>query len=363
MDNTRLSFIAESVDTDELARHLRALGITRTTRESADGHTEILFPMLVGKFEQRWLFRLTPKNRTITCSGGVTKTFYGHNAWVFSDNEWQQLQDIVSILWRQLSEVPGIGLNSVPADDLVDVLFAELTRHHDVSEAGSREDAMAKLHRLWEALYPKQYCSDRPTPDDPGTARIGKTKSHRLARAYLPSAKFGVPKAKPAHIAPALWGQLYKHCEPCVRVELIFDARTLRAAGLSKVSGWQDLNRVNSLIEERYRRFGLNVAYSDQPLSSSEFSPRAWKTAEAARHFFTGGQRGKMLPSGTGSESRFARYMADKGYNISVPFILHEALKHDLHHLMDPHSPAVLPPRLRASSRLFPQWWLGDDGG
>ena len=120
MDNLSYRIADATIDVPTLLKALHSAGINVSHKTLPKTGTElIMFSLPIGKYAARWMFRLNLTDRTITCSGGVTKTFFGHNVWVFK-NEATQLEAIISIIGADLQKIGGIELPSTPEALTVD---------------------------------------------------------------------------------------------------------------------------------------------------------------------------------------------------------------------------------------------------
>lgn len=354
MDNLTYRISNVGFDVPSLLVALKSKDINVTQKTIPRTQTEtILFSLPVGKYAARWLFRINLKDGSISCSGGVTKTFFGHNVWVFK-NEATQLAAILLIIHVDLQNIHGIRLP--PVADSVSIERAEITHHFEMQAPVTKAGAIAKLNTLFMTLFPARRFLNGDTHDEPGTTGIGVVKSSRVCRAYDPRYKFD---EKPEHISEEPWVELKKYCVNHLRIELMFSKRELIAAGLSTVAGWNDSSKIEQLVAKRYRDYGLSVEFT---ATNTGFTPADVKKTnpsyvDFARHWFSAGAKGTP-PSGTsGSANRFKTYMARKGFRTEVPFNRHIYLQHGLHDILQPGLSADLPDAIRQSRELFGQWW------
>lgn len=354
MDNTTIAISDVAVEPSTLAAGLAQAKIKLTRRsDPAMPGEQMLFSLPIGPHQQRWLFRVGAASGTITCSGGVTKTFFGHNLYVFT-NEGDQLEAIAKILTDALRKVPGL---TVPEQAQISVDRAELTRHHALPPEVSKKDALERLDRMQMVLLPTRYSNEGRTLDDPGTIRIGKTKSSRVCRIYDPAIKFA---KRPAHIPMAFWNALCTSRLQELRVEIMLNKRELKSAKLDVIPAWHDQTRVLKQVEKRYRRFGLSVPFRSDKLGVTSLEMKedhpAWY--DAAMHFFSGGNYGTPLNPRSGSTTRFKGFMLDRGYCVDIPFDRHVHLAHGLHEHLQPATAATIAVELKEDKALFRKWWL-----
>lgn len=353
MDNATITISDVGVEPSNLAAGLSTskIKLTRRTDPAVNGE-QMLFSMPVGRYKQRWLFRVHSAAGTVTCSGGVTKTFFGHNLYVFT-NEGEQLEAITRILIDSLRALPGLTFAAAPP---VSVDRAELTRHHELPPEVAKNDALAKLDRMQMVLLPSRYSNEGRTLDDPGTIRIGKTKSSRVCRIYDPAIKFA---KRPRHIPQDSWAALCRSREHELRVEVMLNKRELKAAGLDTIAGWFDYGKVLALIETRYRRFGLSVAFcaDSKGLSQEKLRKEHRSWVEYAWFFFSGGENGSAPNPRSGATARYKRYMLSHGYCVDIPLSRHVHLAHGLHEYLQPSKPAGIAAVLKGDKALFLKWW------
>lgn len=359
MDNTTYRIVDAAVEPSELAATLAQRKVKVTRRNDPKKNSEeMLFSLPIGPYKARWLFRINLTDRSIACSGGVTKTFFGHNLYVFT-NEAVQLRAIEQIVSNALRNLPGLVL----PDQFEPVIErAELTRHHTLPPAINKADAQRRLDLMQMTLLPSRYSNEGRNHDNPGTTRIGKTKSSRACRIYDPCIKFSDElknKGRPPHIPVEPWSALCNMVEPDLRVEIMFNKRELESTGFDTIAGWEDATAVMRLLENRYQRFGLSVAYRADQAGFTPESVRAEHPTfvEYARHFFSNGAKGSPPNLRSGSTPRYKKYMLEHGYNVDVPFERHQFLVHGLHDILRPDRAAELPLELRRNPDLFGQWW------
>jgi len=297
------------------------------------------------------MFRCSLKDRSIACSGGVTKTFFGHNVWVFT-KEFEQLRAIIAIVAADLQKIGGITL---PASlTAVTVVRVEVTRHHRLDGSVSKRLAIDRLAAMFMAMFPARHFRNGATHDEPGTTGIGLSKSTRVCRVYDPFFKF---KEKPEHVQEDVWIALRDECERHLRIELMFAKRELQSAGLSTVAAWADHTLAEKLVSKRYNDYGLSVTFSTEELRHDDVIATNPAFVEAARFFFTEGARGTQIDPRNGSSNRFKQYMAVKGYCTDVPFSHHAHLAHGLGTILQPQLAAELSRDLSANRNLFSFWW------
>lgn len=357
MDNLSFRIPHVMFDVSKLTATLIGLGINVTRKTIVKQACElVMFSMPVGPHKCRWLFRLNLTDNTIACSGGVTKTFFAHNVWVFK-NEATQLTAIMGIVRDALLQIDGITLacTNLYAYSIERV---ELTNHFALPEGVSMAAALGKIDVLFMTLFPRRYSQpEGKDHDNPGTVRLGRTKSSRVCRAYDPFSKFDL---KPAHVPVGIWAALRAVCSGHLRIELMFSKRELHAAGLTTLADWEDAARVARLVTARYQDFGLSVEFK---ATNYHFKPQDVRVTnpsfvEQARHWFSGGTKGVAPNPHSGAANRFKQYMAAKGYRIDVTFARHRFLVHGLHDVLVPERRAELPPDLCRDPALFGKWWV-----
>ena len=355
MDNLSFSFKGAAIDANKLKATLTALEINITQKTIAKTGTELLsFSMPVGPHAARWLFRINLTEGAIFCSGGVTKTFFGHNVWVFN-NEATQALAIMDIVRAELAKLEGMAQLPDPSNFRSE--RAELTAHYVLPEEAPIKQALEAIDMLFMTLFPKRYSPpEGKTHDNPGVVRLGKTKSSRVCRLYDPASKF---EDKPDHIPAESWAMLKVACKNHIRVEMIFNKRELEVAGLITAADWGDVPKVTALIANRYVDLGLSVAFKD---TKDHFKPNEVQATNPSyvkylRHWFSGGVTGSAPNPRNGSSNRFKQFMADKGYRYDVSFARHKFLVHGLHDVLVPEQAAVLSGEVRNAPSLFHKWW------
>lgn len=359
MDNLKARIDSVAFQIDELRAALAAANIKVSIRYGTNlGVEEIRFSCLVGEHNERWLIRLYPDKGSLTFSGGVTKTFFGHNLWVF-DNEFQQLQAIIGIVVKRLSTIDGLSLpKSLLAGsyESVSVERVELTNHFALPEDIDQAAAIERIDTMFKVLFPDRRDRDGDTHEKPGTTSIGKSKSTKVCRAYDPSTKFA---HKPEHVPAESWAALTAVCGRHLRVELIMDKREIGQSGFTTVGGWHDKDKILAYLQKKSERYGLNVRYqaSKEILKPSDVRATSERIFEYAQYWFTDGERGKKPSTRSGTYTRFKQYMASKGFNINIPFVRHVLLAHGLHEVLRPEARAELPNSIRQDVNLFRQWW------
>lgn len=358
MDNTSFRILDTTINSFELVTALAQRKIKVTHRTDPKRNTEeILFSLPIGPYKGRWLYRVNLTDRSIGCSGGVTTTFFGHNLHVFT-NEAAQLRAITQIVSNPLRDLTGLLL---PEQFEPVIERAELTRHHIIPDSIDKADALRRIDQMQMVLLPSRYSNEGRTLDNPGTIRIGKSKSSRACRTYDPCIKFIQKKnnGRPAHIPVEAWTSLCNAIEWHLRVEIMFNKRELESAGLDTIAGWEDSATVMRLLESRYQRFGLSVAFrADQDgFTPASVYAKHPTFVEYAKHFFSNGKKGSAFNPRSGSTPRYKKYMLEHGYDVDVPFARHEFLVHGLHEVLRPDRAAELPLELRRNPDLFRQWW------
>lgn len=352
MDNLSYRIVGVQIDVSKLMANLQAMGVPVSRKTIPKRKEElILFSLPIGKHSCRWMFRCSLKDCSIACSGGVTKTFFGHNVWVFT-KEYQQLLAIIAIIAADLQKVGGITLpTSLTA---VTIERVEVTRHHRLDGVVSKRLAIDRLAAMFMAMFPSRHFRNGATHNEPGTIGIGLNKSTRVCRIYDPIFKF---KERPIHVQEDVWAALRDECEKHLRVELMFAKRELQSIGLSTVAAWEDHALVEQLVEKRYKEYGLSIAFSTKKLEHEEVSATNPAFVEAARFFFTESMRGALIDPRNGSSNRFKQYMTAKGYHVDVPFSHHRHLAHGLSAYLQPGLAAELSDDLRTNRNLFSFWW------
>src|ERR1017187_5288895 len=193
MDNLKARMSNVKFQIDQLQAALAAEGIKVSVKYNTNSAVEeIRFSIVVGKHKERWLIRLYPALGSLTISGGVTKTFFGHNLWVFN-NEYVQLQAIIGILAKRLSEIQGITLPDTLGAGLFDSVLVErveLTNHHALTPPLTQAKAISRVRTTFKVLAPNRLGGQPDTFDDPGAPAIGTNKSTKECRVYDPTVKF-----------------------------------------------------------------------------------------------------------------------------------------------------------------------------
>jgi hypothetical protein len=359
MDNATFRIPDVRIARSALTKTLVHRKIKLTRRTNADPVSEeMLFSLPIGPYRARWMIRLNLTHGSVTCSGGVTRTFFGHNLYVFA-NEAIQLQTITKLVSTALRELPGLIL---PDEFEPFIERVELTRHHTLPPEFDKEDAQRRIDLMLMTLFPSRYSNEGRNHDNPGTTRIGKTKSSRVCRIYDPATKFDErlkEKGRPAHIPLDDWTALCNACDRHLRVEIMLNKRELESVSLNRLSGWTDASVVLSLLESRYRRFGLSVKYrADQDGFSPEFVGDKHPTFVGyARYFFSAGARGTAPNTRSGSTPRYKKFMLAHGYNVDAAFARHKFLAHELHEVLRPDRASNLPQDIRRNQILFRRWW------
>lgn len=355
MDNLKARINNATFHITKLRTALSKKNIKVSVRYDAQSAIEdIRFSILVGKHKERWLIRIYPKTNSITFSGGVTKTFFGHNLWVFN-NEYVQLVAIIGIVTDRLSELDGITL----PDSVIDAALVErveLTNHFVLPQTITQSAAIDRTDKLFMVLFPGRRDRDGDTLDKPGTTSIGKSKSTKVCRVYDPSTKFA---KRPLHIPPQAWAKLTNACKDHLRIETILHKRDIEQLGLQTVAAWEEQDKIQAYLMKKYQHYGLTIDYKT---NSNKLLPDDVQTTnptfvEYARHWFTNGKRGTSPNKRSGAYNRFRKYMLDKGFNINVPFDRHQHLTHGLHDILKPDLRADLSINVRSNEELFSRWW------
>jgi hypothetical protein len=353
MDNTRILLANVRLNIPKLERALLAQDIDVTLRHARHSNKpNMLFSFPVGRYKCRWLFKYYKTANCLTCSGGVTKTLFGHNVWVFN-NEAEQLRAIVHILTAGLSEFEGLLLPSTVKD--VTIEHAELTNHFGASELG-QSAAIKQLDQFFSTRYPTRRYNCLNANGEPYITGIGKQKSTRVCRAYDPCVKFD---KRPEHISEEAWKSLAEACTDHIRVEIMFEKEELRRLGLDKIEGWENREYIESILDHKFAFFGLSTRYSDaiDTITPADVRSTNPTFVEAARYWFTAGQRGQPINKRSGSANRFRQFMEERGYDVNVPFAKHVGLTHGLQDILKPALRADLSIEVRRNSELFGQWW------
>lgn len=354
MDNLTYRISNVGFDVPSLLIALKSKGINVTQKTVPRTQTElVLFSLPVGKYAARWMFRINLKENSVSCSGGVTKTFFCHNVWVFK-NEAVQLEAILMVIHAELQNIDGITLPT--SLEAVTIERVEITHHYAMPASFSVANAIGRLNTLFMTLFPARRFLNGDTHDEPGTTGIGVVKSSRVCRVYDPSYKFD---KKPDHISEESWQELKNYCTKHLRIELMFGKRELHAAGLSPLADWSDSAKIEQLVAKRYKDYGLSVEFNatNDGLTPADVKKTNPSFVEYARHWFSGGARGTLPDGRSGSSNRFKQFMAAKGYRTDVPFDRHIYLLHGLHDILKPELRADLPDSIRKDRQLFSHWW------
>lgn len=357
MDNASFRIPQVKFDVPVLTAALIGLDINVTRKTLVKQGCELLlFSMPVGPHKCRWLLRANLTDNTIACSGGVTKTFFAQNVWVFR-NENTQLAAIMGIVRDALLQIDGITLKCANPNQFL-IERVELTNHFVLPKGVSPASAINKIDVMFMTLFPRRYSPpEGRTHDNPGTVRLGRTKSSRTCRVYDPISKLQI---KPSHVSSEVWAALKTACAAHLRIELMFNKRELQAAGLTTLAGWENTEKVAALVAARYQHFGLSVEFK---ATNNHFSPGDVGASnptfiDYARHWFSAGAKGVPPNPRSGAFNRFKQYMAAKGYRTDVPFARHQFLVHGLHDVLVPERSAELPDELRRDPALFCKWWM-----
>lgn len=359
MDNLKARFSSVKFQIVQLLAALAVAGITVAVRYGKHSSIEdIRFSIVVGRYKERWLIRLYPEAGSLTFSGGVTKTFFDNNLWVFN-NEYAQLQAIIGIVALRLAEIEGITLpESLAAGSFESVAVerVELTNHHVLPPDITQSEAIDRTDRLFMVLFPNSRDRDGDTLDKPGTTSLGKSKSTKSCRVYDPTVKFA---KRPAHVSEAAWDKLTSACARHLRVEMILSKRDIEHWGLQTVAAWQDREKILGCLAKKYQRCGLSVAYQTSAVSLLPAEVRATNPTfeDYARYWITDRKRGSAPNKRSGSANRFRQYMENKGFNINVSLERHLHLAHGLDAILRPELRADLSDDLRRDQELFGLWW------
>lgn len=359
MDNLSFRIPHVKVDTTKLKATLIGLGINVTSKTVVKQGCElVMFSMPVGPHKCRWLFRINLTDNTIACSGGVTKTFFGHNVWVFK-NEATQLATIMGIVRDALLKIDGMTLECTDSYAFL-IERVELTNHYVLPNDVSLAEALGKIDLLFLTLFPRSYSKPEGVDNvNPGTIRFGSTKGSRVICAYDPLSKF---QAKPSSLPMLLWVSLLASCAGKLAVDLALSERELHPYGLTTLEGWENGRKVEYLVALRYVKLGLSVEFE---ASNEHFKPRDVQIfnpafVSHARHWFSAGAKGAPPQPGSGAANRFKQYMLTYGFCTDVTYAQHKFLVHGLHDVFVPESSAELPPELKRNQTLFGEWWLAD---
>ena len=152
MDNLKARIRNIHVNLQSLLEYLSSQGIKPKLKIGASAQVEeITFSIPVGRYRANWLIRVCLATSSMTISGGVTKTFFGHNVWVFN-NEYVQLVAILGIVGRALDRVVGLRLpQSLLHWGFPDISIerVELTNHHVLPEPETQFSAIKKIDTLF----------------------------------------------------------------------------------------------------------------------------------------------------------------------------------------------------------------------
>jgi len=313
----------------------------------------VIFSLKIGKHNGKWLFRYNAADQTLSCSGGATSTFFGHNLWVFR-NEAPQMRAIASMVMAVLSQLDGLSISSSPEDIIPDRV--ELTRHFPLSDV-THNEAIEQIDAMLKRRFGKSRFRNGDAHDEAGVTGIGATKSERWLRIYNPLWK---QSKKPLHISQGAWDELAVFCARHLRVEIILRDRDIDRLRLTDISAWEDRKRIDEILSDKLWHAGLTVPFTS---SSAELTPSDVKSTnpafvDAGRHFFTNGERGSAINKRNGSANRFRQFMLARGYDINIPFGDHHLLVHGLHEMLQLGRQATLPSTLCTSRELFGHWWI-----
>lgn len=359
MDNLKARISNIYVNLQSLLEYLSSQGIKPKLKIGASAQVEeITFSIPVGRYQTNWFIRVCLATNSVAISGGVTKTFFGHNVWVFN-NEYVQLVAILGIVGRQLDQVVGLRLpGSLFHWGFPDISIerVELTNHHVLPETETQFSAIKKIDKLFVVLFPKRRHLYGDTLDLPGITSIGRTKSTKECRVYDPTEKYNL---KPEHVSQESWDALFVECRRDLRVEMIMSDREIAQWGMATVEAWRDSAKIQAYLEMKYHRFGLSVAHNTSMETFLPADVRATNPTfvDYARYWFTAGKRGLAPNKRSGSNNRFRKYMESKGFNINATFERHKLLAHGLHDYLRPSCRSELSPELRGDYELFYHWW------
>jgi hypothetical protein len=355
MDNLKVKLSNIQLDCDRFIDGLTAQGMQVTARYGAGRHiAAIKFSCPMGKFKERWLISVEPRSARLTVSGGVTKTFFGHNLWVFN-NEGVQLKTILGILVRRISKLDGLALSQSPQD--ISIERVEVTNHFALPPSVEPSEAINKLDVLFKALFAGRSFRNGETLEAPGTIGVGLSKSNRICRIYDPDWK-----ERPSHISAESWNQLVGACDRHLRVENIILSRDMQRWELGSVSAWEDDTKIREYLEDRFRYLGLSFEYKfdiDGPCNDALSLNQ--KFLEYAFHWASEGKRGVEPDKRSGSYGRFKKRMEELGFDVTVSFLRHELLAHGMHDILKPAMRADLPMEVRTNAELFDFWWREEE--
>lgn len=363
MDNLKARICNIHINLQDLLEYLSSQGIKPKLKIGPLAQVEeITFSIPVGRYGTNWFIRACLATNSVSISGGVTKTFFGHNVWVFND-EYVQLEAILGIVGRALNRVVGLRLpESLFHRGFPDIFIerVELTNHHVLPEPETQRTAIKKIDTLFIVQFPKRRHLYGDTLDLPGVTSIGRTKSTKECRVYDPTEKYNL---KPEHVSQELWDALFAECRRDLRVEMIMSEREIAQLGMATVEAWQDSAKIQTFLEKKYHRFGLSVAHNTSMDTLLPADVRATNPTfvDYARYWFTAGKRGLAPDKRSGSYNRFRQYMESKGFNINATFERHKLLAHGLHDYLRPSCRSELSSSLSGDYELFYHWW--ENGG
>ncbi|WP_144162274.1 hypothetical protein [Paraburkholderia sp. BCC1885] len=353
MDNFKFIINGIQVEIKALTAALKSAGVNLTVRHESDQEEPLLlFALKVGKANGKWLFTYDSKAQSLSCSGGATSTFFGHNLWVFR-NEATQMRAIASIVIDALSTINGVNITSSAEDIVPDRV--EMTSHFPLQDV-THNDAIQRIDAMLKRRCGKSRFRNGDAHNEAGVTGIGPTKSERWLRIYNPLWKQG---KKPPHIGQQAWYELAGFCARHLRVEIILRDRDIARLDLTKVSAWEDHERIDGILREKLWHAGLTVPFTS---TIGELTPNDVRSTnpafvDAARHFFTDGERGSPIDKRNGSANRFRQFMIARGHDINIPFGDHHLLAHGLHEMLELERRATLPSTLRTNQELFGRWW------
>ncbi|CAE6768752.1 hypothetical protein R69619_03742 [Paraburkholderia nemoris] len=354
MDNFKFIIPDVHVEAVTLTDALKSANVNITVRhEHGKQEPSVIFSLKIGKHNGKWLFRYNAANRALSCSGGATSTFFGHNLWVFR-NEAPQMRAIASMVMAVLSQLDGLSIASSPEDIIPDRV--ELTSHFPLSDV-THNEAIQRIDAMLKRRFGKSRFRNGDAHDEAGVTGIGATKNERWLRVYNPLWKGG---KKPPHIGQEAWNELVAFCARHLRVEIILRERDIKRLDLIQVSAWEDRDHIDEILRGKLSHAGLTVPFTSASAGLTPSDVKCTNPAfvDAARHFFTNAERGSPIDKRNGSANRFRQFMLARGYDINIPFSDHHLLAHGLHEMLQLERRATLPSILRIDQELFGHWWI-----
>jgi hypothetical protein len=357
MDNFKFIIRDVRLETVTLTAALRSANVNVTVRhESGKEEPTVTFALKIGEHNGRWLCRHNGANQTLSCSGGATSTFFAHNLWVFG-NEATQMRVIASMVMDTLSALDGVNIASSPEDIVPNRV--ELTSHFPLLDI-THNEAIQRIDAMLKRRYGKSRFRNGDTHVEAGVTGIGSTKSERWLRIYNPLWKQG---KKPSHVTQEAWDELVAFCAQHLRVEIILRDRDIERLDLSGISAWEDRGRIDEILSDKLWHAGLTVPFTSTvgELTPQDVSGTNPAFVDAARCFFSDGERGSPIDKRNGSANRFRQFMIARGYDINIPFSDHYLLAHGLNEMLRLERRAELPSTLRTNAELFRRWWEAGD--